>query len=100
MDEQRRSERLGEHNAAAQTDFVVCGCAMHVLRPEPDGNGAPRERGELFSRVRDRYDRVAHASRRSRQLRLDEVHGWAADEARDEQVGGPVVELLRASALL
>ena len=30
-----------------------------------------------------------------RMAAADEVHGWGADETRDEQVGGPVVDDLR-----
>src|SRR6185295_11943699 len=72
---------------------------LEVLRPEAGDDLADTlDIAAVAGRDRERHpvalDRVAVA------LDVDEVHGRAADEARDEQLLGAVVEILRRADLL
>jgi hypothetical protein len=81
---------------------------LEVLRPDPDDDApadSVREPFVLAGRlVAERDPALPHLHREASvvalELRLDHVHGRGADEARDEEVGRPVVEHLRPVHLL
>ena len=77
------------------------GHQREVLRPHPQHGFAPVRASRCAARQRQREigrceRRLIAAAERAR----DEVHGRAADEAGDEQVGGPAVDLRRRAELL
>ena len=90
-----RAEVLDDLRLGAQprTVLVPAGRELEVGRAHPDDQSAA---------VAERNgQRLSGESRRPiRDLSFDEVHGRRTDEARDEQVDGALVELLRRAALL
>ena len=94
------AERLDEPHVAAQRHAAVA--ARAERRGARAGSRArPRARGSAASAGRRRGQRqplLADDDRRAVAVvdaGAEEVHRGRADERRDEQVGGPVVQLLR-----
>ena len=88
-------DHLGPHYQVRKGRIRGCG-VCEVRRADPDdqtagGHVLPGWKRQLMAR--EAHDAVGDVG-------LDEIHGWRADERRDEQVGGTPKQRLRCVHLL
>ncbi len=108
VDEELGAERLGRADGAAEAHTAVAVRLAQVLRPDSEADRAPgvgaqpRTLGDRLGGDRQLLltDLDGETAAALGELRLHEVHRRAADEARDEEVRGPVEDHLRIAGLL